>query len=79
MKLFDKLDKYFVNNEYKVTIMKSGIHIINYDEIVDFSSTKVVIKYKYGIIIINGSDLAVSKMMDDELFITGKLFSLEYN
>ena len=38
MKLFDKLDRYLVNDEYKVTIMRDGVHIINYVEIVDFSS-----------------------------------------
>lgn len=78
MKLFDKLDRYLVDNEYKVTIMEKGIHIINYLEIVDFSSTKVVVKYKDGITTLLGSDLVVSKMLDDELLITGKLCSVEY-
>ena len=49
MKLFDKLDRYLVESEYKVTIKNDKVHIINYTEIVDFSSTKVVIKYNKGI------------------------------
>lgn len=79
MKLFDKFDRYLVDNEYKVTIMEGGVHIINYVEIVDFSSNKVIIRYRDGFMVLNGNDLVVSKMVNDELFITGKLKSVEYN
>lgn len=79
MKLFGKLDRYLVDDDYKVTITDGKVHIINYVEIEDFSSTKVVVRYKCGITILLGSDLVVSKMLDDELLITGKLKSIEYN
>lgn len=79
MRLFDRLDRYLVDNEYKVTIMDGEVHIINYVEIVDFSSTRVVVKYRKGVTILNGVDLVVSKMLEDELLITGKLKSVEYN
>lgn len=79
MKVFDRLDRYLVDNEYKVTIKGEIIHIINYLEIVDFSSERVVIKYRDGITILMGNNLVVSKMMDDELLIVGKLKSIEYN
>ena len=79
VKVFDKLDRYLVDNEYKVTIKGEIIHIINYLEIVDFSGERVVIKYRDGITILMGNDLVVSKMMDDELLIVGKLKSIEYN
>lgn len=79
MKLFDKLDRYLEDNDYKVTISKGMIHIINYLEIVDFSSTRVVVRYQEGTTTLLGTDLVVSKMMDDELLITGKLKSIEYN
>lgn len=79
MKLFNKLDRYLVDNGYKVTISKGEVHIVNYVEIVDFSSNRVVVKYRDGITILSGSGLVVSKMMEDELLITGKLKSVEYN
>lgn len=79
MKLFGKLDRYLVDDDYKVTITDGKVHIINYVEIEDFSSTKVVVRYKCGITILLGNDLVVSKMLDDELLITGKLKSIEYN
>lgn len=79
VRLFDKLDRYLVDNEYKVTIEKDRVHIINYIEIMDFSSNRVVVRYRGGFTTLEGVDLVVSKMMDDELVIEGKLKSIEYN
>lgn len=79
MAFFDRFDRYLVDSDYKVTISDKCIHIINYLEIVDFSSTKVVIRYSGGVSILNGVDLVVSKMLEDELLIVGNLKSIEYN
>lgn len=79
MKMFDYLDRYLIDREYKITISKGEIHILNYMEIEDFSSTRVVVRYEGGVTVILGSDLVVSKMQDEELLITGKLKSIEYN
>lgn len=78
LKLFDKLDRYLIDNNHKVTIENNRVHIINYLEIVDFSSDKVIVKYSDGLIILMGHDLVVSKMLNDELLIMGKLKSIEY-
>ena len=77
--MFDYLDRYLIDKDYKVTISNGEIHIINYKEIEDFSSTRVVVRYEGGITTLLGTDLVVSKMQDDELLITGKLKSIEYN
>lgn len=79
MGLLDRLDRYLIDSEYRINIYKDGVHIINYLEVVDFSNTKVVVRYREGTTIIEGENLVVSKMMDDELLITGKLKVLKYN
>ena len=78
MKLFDKLDRYLVDNVYRITIEGRKIHVINYEEIVDFSSKQVIIKYNGGKTFIWGKDLVMSKMVDDEILITGELDKIEY-
>lgn len=78
MKLFDKLDKYLVDNNYRVIIDSNRVHIINYIEIEDFSSKMVIVKYRDGKCVLEGDMLVVSKMIDDELLITGKLKSIVY-
>lgn len=79
MRMFSYIDRYLNDNEFKVSIDNLGINIINYTLIEDFSSTRVIIKYKSGFITLNGTDLVISKMQDDELFIIGNLKSIEYN
>ena len=79
LKFFKSLDRYLVDSDYKVTISNGWIHIINYLGIEDFSSTRVVVSYEGGKTILLGNDLVVSKMLEDELLITGKLNSIEYN
>lgn len=59
--------------------MNEGLNIINYIEVMDFSSKEISIKYDRGIMIIKGSELVVSKMMDDELFIKGNIKNISYN
>lgn len=79
MRLFSYLDRYLIDRDYKITITDKNIHIINYIEVEDFSSTRVIIKHSMGKSIILGTDLVVAKMQDEELLITGKLKMIEYN
>lgn len=79
LRLFEYFDRYLIDKNYKITISDGKIHILNFIEVEDFSSTKVIVKYDGGSTIILGTDLVVSKMQDDELLITGKLRFIEYN
>ena len=76
-KFSDYLDRYLVDKRYSITIREGSVHIINYLELEDFSSTSVTILYDGGRIIINGKDLIVSKILNDELLIIGKFKSNE--
>lgn len=78
MKLLNYLDRYLVDNEYKITILNDYINIINYQEIIDFSNKEISIKHEFGITIIKGNNLVVSKMMNDELLIKGNIKSILY-
>lgn len=77
LKIKDYIDKYLTDKSYSITIKDNYIHITNYLEIEDFSNTKVVIKHKKGKTKIIGNDLVVSKMIEDELLIIGKIKMIE--
>ena len=77
LKFFRDIDRYFVDREYRITIDKNRVHIMNYLEIVDFSDTCIVIRYEGVMIILTGSQLVISKMQDDEILIEGKICSIE--
>ena len=45
----------------------------------DFSDTKISINYLDDIYIIIGTNLVISKMMEEELLITGNIESISFN
>ena len=77
LKLNDYLDRYLVDKTYTITIKNNTIHIVNYIEIEDFTNTKVIIKYEKGKTTIIGENLVLTKMLKDELLITGKIKTIE--
>lgn len=79
MKLINRLDNYLYDREYKITIKENCVDIVNYDEIVDFSLTKISVRYKKKIIIIEGFDLTISKMVDNEVLIAGNINMVRIN
>ena len=79
MKIFDRIDNYLSEKEYKIIVKENWINIINYDEIVDFSPSKISIKYGSRIISIDGHNLIISKMEDNEVLINGVIFNIRIN
>lgn len=79
MRLFSYMNQYLTDKGFRVSIDDRGINIINYTMIEDFSSNRVVVQYESGVITLIGTDLVISKMLDEELLIVGKLKSIEYN
>ncbi len=58
-------------------IYEGYLNIVNYKEISNFSSNKVDILYDNGKITINGKNLVVSKLLDNELLINGEIKNIE--
>ncbi len=79
MKLTDRFNNYIEDREYKIIIKENYLNIVNYDEIVDFSLNKVSVKIKNKIIIVEGTRLAISKMLECEVLITGNISNLSIN
>ena len=79
MRLISKLDRYLENKNYEIIITESTINIINFREIIDFSASNVSLKCDNKIINIEGKNLIISKMLDDELLITGIIFNIRIN
>ena len=75
--MFDKLDRYLTDREYKIIYKNNYLNIINYIEILDFNEYEISIKYDRGITRIIGSNLVISKMLDDELLIVGNIEKIE--
>lgn len=78
MKLIRMVDNYINDKKYSMIYTSSGLDIINYSEILDFSSSKISIRYKDNIYYIEGKSLVISKMMEEEILITGIISSITF-
>ena len=58
---------------------KNQVDIVNYDEIIDFSLNKISVKYRNKIFVIEGTNMVISKMLDNEILITGNISNLRIN
>ena len=75
MKLFDRIDNYISEYKYKVIIVDNSVNIVNYKKIIEFTDNVIKVESKDGITTVNGSNLVISKMLSDEILITGKIYS----
>lgn len=78
MNIINSIRSYILDSDLKITIVNNKINIVNYKDIGHFDSNKIVVKVAKGEIIIKGNDLVVSKLINDEILITGNFNSIEF-
>ena len=78
MNIINGIRSYILDNDLKITIINNKINIINYKDIGHFDTNKIVVKVENGQIIIKGDSLVVSKLMNDEILITGNFSNIEF-
>ncbi len=78
MSIISGIKSYINEDDTKLTIVKNKIDIVNYNDIGHFDSEKIIVKLTNSEVIIKGSELAISKLLKDEILITGKFKTLEF-
>ena len=76
MKLIRMIDNYVNDKKYSMIYKNNKLNIINYSEIIDFSSELISIRYEDNVYYIEGRDLVISKMIDNEVSITGDISNI---
>ena len=79
MGIINKLDRYLEDKNYEIIIKENKLNIINFKEIIDFSVSKISLRCDNKIINIEGKNLIISKMLDDELLVTGTIYNIRIN
>lgn len=77
MKIIDGIRNYVIEQEFEIRIINNKVDVINYKDIGHFDSNKVIINYSDGSVVIEGNNLVVSKLMNDEILIDGEIKGLE--
>ena len=76
MKIINKLNGYLEDKNYQIIIKNNSINIINIEEIIDFSIDKITVRCNNKLIEIEGKNLIISKMLEDEVLILGNIYNI---
>ncbi len=71
--LFRFVDNYINEKKFCMSYKHNVLDVINYSKILDFSSTLISFEDKEKSYYVEGENLVISKMMEDEILITGSI------
>ena len=77
MKIVRKVRDYLLDDEFKIIILNNKINISNYEKIEYLDIDKVIVKYENGKINIKGENITVSKLLNNEILISGSIKEIE--
>lgn len=78
MRIIKNIRSYILDEEFKITILNNRVNVVNYTSIGHFDNNKVIVKYNQGQVIIKGDNLVVTRLMSDEILISGDLSAIEF-
>ena len=78
MNIVTGIRSYINEDDVKIMIINNKLNITNYVDIGHFDSNKIIIKLKDKDIVVKGEELVVSKLLDNEMLITGILKNIEF-
>jgi sporulation protein YqfC len=77
MRAINKLRTYILEDEFRINILQDKINIINFTKIGSISETSIEVYNDDNKIVINGKNLVISKLLNNEMLITGIIKSVE--
>lgn len=78
MNPIESLREYVFEPNFSLTVLNEKLDIVNYKSIEHFDNNKVIIKCESVLITISGNNLVVSRLLKDEVLITGKIKNIEF-
>ena len=76
--MLKSLKKYIKDNDYSVNIWDNFIDINNFSEIVILENNKVVVNLSNKKITIIGENIAINKLLNNELLLSGIFNSISF-
>ncbi len=78
MSVVHRFREFLLEEHFEISIKPGQVHLMNFTKIGHFDSNKIVIYHEGGWVEINGKSLVVSKLMQDEVLITGNIGKIEF-
>lgn len=77
MKLINDFREYIKNDEFVINIYQDKINIVNYTSIGTIENNKISINGNNKNVLIIGEKLALTKLLNDEILISGVIKKIE--
>lgn len=77
-KLLRMVNDYVNDNNFSMIYKNKTLDVINYTKILDFSSSLISFEYKNNSYYVEGENLVISKMMEEEILITGNIKKITF-
>lgn len=77
MKKLEELRNYVLENNFKMIYLNNKLNVINYQAIEHFDNNKIMIKVD-KLLVIEGKNLVVTKLLEDEIQIEGSIKKIEF-
>jgi len=75
--MFDRVKNYVIDNEFRLTLYVDMLHMINYTKIISLEENRIVVLSLLKKIIITGSNLHLSRLLEEEILIKGNIEHIE--
>jgi len=77
MSLITRARNYLLDETFNMRVLKNKVNICNYETIGYLDDNLIIINYDEGEVKIKGENLVVSKLLNDEILISGKIKNIE--
>ena len=77
MSLITRARNYLLDETFNMRVLKNKVNICNYETIGYLDNNLIIINYDEGEVKIKGENLVVSKLLNDEILISGKIKNIE--
>lgn len=75
--MFERVDNFLNDREFRFTIYENKIHIINFKRIISLEENNVIFQSNRKKLHITGKNLIVRKLLEEEILITGTISKIE--
>lgn len=75
--MIKKIRNFLLEDDFKITILNNKINVCNYESIEYIDNDQVIIKNDKEKLLIKGNNLVITKLLNDEILITGIIKNVE--
>ena len=75
--MIKRIISYIKDNKFKINYINNSVNVVNYDKILEVTDEVITIIKENKIILIRGNNLKISKLLDNEILITGLINKIE--